>query len=336
MNIIDIGMTKAILGVQSRVDGPPYGHRFGSRQRSLIRLAAALMLATILTGFYGLPTALAQEEVLIIKNMDVRVWPEYDNQLVLVVYEGEFLDGSVFPQDVKFLAPLNAEIGQVCALRKPSNEHWCQLAQTEAEEGSLAILYELPIPTYFLEYYYDGIEGGTDRGFAFEFQSPYSIQNLEIEVQQPLRSSNFSLSPEGAVKMSAGDGFKYYRYAFDDVEPGQALTIDASYSKSDTRPSVSGASGGGGISAVAVIVVLALAALAVTGWFLMRRHQRTSLRPVHATHSARKPRMTSPTPSATQATAKGAKSAFCSQCGTPLEKDDKFCSDCGAKGKGAD
>ncbi|MEE8374514.1 MAG: zinc-ribbon domain-containing protein, partial [Dehalococcoidia bacterium] len=44
----------------------------------------------------------------------------------------------------------------------------------------------------------------------------------------------------------------------------------------------------------------------------------------------------SPTPSATQATAKGAKSAFCSQCGTPLEKGDKFCSDCGAKGKGAD
>ena len=335
MNITDIGMTKAILGVQSRVGGPPYGHRFGSRQRRLILLATALMLATILTGFYGLPTALAQEEVLTIKNMDVRVWPEYDNQLVLVVYEGEFLDGSLFPQDVKFLAPLNADVGQVCALRQPSNEHWCQLAQTREEAGSLAISYELPIPTYFLEYYYDGIEGETDRGFAFEFQSPYSIQKLEIEVQQPLRSSNFSLSPEGAVGMSSGDGFKYYRYAFDDVAPGQVINIDASYAKSDTRPSKSGASGGGGISAVVVIVVLALAALAVTGWFLMKRHQRTSLRPAHATHSARKPRMTGPTPPAAQAAAKDAKATFCSQCGTPLEKGDKFCSDCGAKGKSA-
>ena len=336
MNITDTGKTKAILGVQSRVDGPPYGHRSGSKQRRLILLAAALMLATILTGFYGLPTALAQEESLIIKNMDVRVWPEYDNQLVLVVYEGEFLDGSLFPQDVKFLAPLNADVGQVCALRQPSNDHWCQLETTQEEAGFLAISYELPIPNYFLEYYYDGIEGETDRGVAFEFQSPYPIQKLEIEVQQPLRSSNFSLSPEGAVGMSSGDGFKYYRYAFDDVAPGQVINIDASYAKSDTRPSKSAASGGGGISAVAVIVVLALAALAVTGWFLMKRHQRTSLRPVHATHSARRSRMTGSTPPATQAATKGAKTAFCSQCGTPLEKGDKFCSNCGAKGKGAD
>ena len=72
---------------------------------------------------------------------------------VLVMYEGEFNVDTPFPQPVAFPVPLGSEINQVCALQPPNDEHLCQLYETLTEPDNLLVVYTLPIPTYFLEYY---------------------------------------------------------------------------------------------------------------------------------------------------------------------------------------
>ena len=239
-----------------------------------------LLLAVALTAS---PAIAASDGSLTIKSMKVSVWPEYDDPRVMVLYEGEFNDGSVFPQPVKFPAPLGSEMSMVCALKPPNDEHLCQLYDTLTASDSLAVSYTLPIPTFYLEYYWDGIKTQTDKSFSFNYVSPYAIDSLELEVQQPLRATNFKLAQPYASATSDALGMKYYHYVFNNVTPGQTISIDASYTKPDNKPSVakktsSGTSNaGGGYEFNFIGTGAALLVVGVIGFVLLRRNRAVAL-----------------------------------------------------------
>jgi ribosomal protein L32 len=268
--------------------------------------------------------------------MKISLWPEYDDPRILVLYEGEFADGSGFPQQVAFPAPLGSDIGQVCALTKPANEHLCQLYETTTEGDSIAISYSLPIPTFFLEYYYDGLQGQPDKTFSYQYVSAYPIERLDIEVQQPLKSSGFSLSPAHSTAGSAG-GFTYYQYAFNDVEPGQVINIDGSYSKSDSKPSVAGqqqAAGGSSSTLRTLGIVVAIAAVGVVGVMAYRR--RTPVPARARSTASRQVRRAAERTAGLQHTRntdkrKASGASFCTNCGEKLGPDNNFCPECGAR-----
>jgi len=241
------------------------------------------------------PALAASDNPPAIKTMKVQVWPEYDDPRVMVTYQGEFKDGSVFPQPVKFPAPLGSEMAMVCALKPPDDEHLCQLYDTLTASDSLAVSYTLPIPTYYLEYYWDGIKTQTDKSFSFNYVSPYAIDSLELEVQQPLRATNFKLTQPYASASSDALGMKYYRYVFNNVTPGQTISIDASYTKPDNKPSVakktsSGTGATAGSYQFNFIATGAAVLLAVAiGYFLLRRNRAAA--PVRVAASRRAARI---------------------------------------------
>ncbi len=190
----------------------------------------------------------------VIKRMKVSVWPEYDDPRIMVTYQGEFKDGSLFPQQVAFPVPLGTEMNMVCALKPPNDEHLCQLYDTQTAKDNLNISYNLPIPTYYLEYYWDGISEQSDKSFNFKYVSPYAADSLELEIQQPLKATNFKLAQSYASANSDSQGMKYYHYFFNNVTQGQVISVDATYTKPDNKPSVAksqASSGGSGNSAAA-------------------------------------------------------------------------------------
>lgn len=320
------GMTSQLGSESRRSSGCG---RKGIILRVLTPLAVMLTIVLLTSSVTA-----AEEETLRIKSVQVSVWAEYDDPRILVIYQGEFNDIPAFPQPVEFLAPSGAEINQVCALTKPANEHLCQLYETVEGEDSLAISYTLPIPTFFLEYYYPGITVGTDeRAFTYEFQSPYPIDELEIEVQQPLRSSHFSLFPTQDRITSDGLGFNYYHYSFDDVAAGEVITIGASYTKTDRDPSMSGnqgQQGGAGSSAVPIVLgVIAVAVMGTVGWFALLRHRRPTSRATAAAGRAGRATAVESKVHVPKGKPAGGKVSFCSNCGRKLEQIDNFCPGCG-------
>jgi hypothetical protein len=297
-------------------------------------LPAVVLVALLASALAALPASGAAEVGLSLKSMRISIWPEYDDPRILVLYEGEFADGAVFPQDVKFPAPAGASIGQVCALTKPANEHLCQLYETSPEGDGIVISYNLPIPTFFLEYYYDGLQGQPDRTFSYQYLSPYPIERLSIEVQQPLRSSDFSLSPAYVSSASSG-GFKYYQYTFNNVEAGQAIRIDGSYTKTDTQPSIAGQQSAGGSSSALAITGIIVGAVAVGAVGIMVYRRRPT--PARATASRGPARPSRQPRQAQMMMLKGSSTSsrnragsFCTQCGGKLDAGDRFCAQCGA------
>ncbi|MBI2853700.1 MAG: zinc ribbon domain-containing protein [Chloroflexi bacterium] len=326
------------------------------------------MLATM--AFVVSPVTAASDNPLTIKAMKLSVWPEYDDTRILVMYQGEFKDGSAFPKLVKFPTPAGSEINQVCALKQPGNEHLCQLYDTSTEQETMNISYTLPIPTYFLEYYWDGIKGQPDKSFNFKYVAPYAIDKLDVEVQQPLKATNFK-PPEGYTSVNTDSaGLKYYTYTFSNVAPGQVINVDASYTKSDSKPSVakkqgSGTgTGAGGINTPMLLGVVggALVLLIIGFAVFKRKPVPATVRAAQSRRAARfeaqrqaeerrraskrepirqtKQEQVKPVQSARQASgaspAPGARQTsgggqFCTRCGTRLDPNDNFCNACGQK-----
>jgi len=341
-------------------------------QETNVKKIGALIRAFVILGLLlamalnASPAMGASNSPPTIKTMKVQVWPEYDDPRVMVTYQGEFKDASVFPQPVKFPAPLGSEMAMVCALKPPDDEHLCQLYDTVTGADALSVSYTLPIPTYYLEYYWDGIKTQTDKSFSFNYVSPYAVDSLELEVQQPLRATDFKLAQPYASATSDAMGIKYYHYVFNNVAPGQTISVDASYSKPDNKPSVakkttSGtASTGGNYEFNFIGTGAALLVVAAIGFFLLRRRRVPA--PVRMAQSRRAARietrragvqraesqtelrqptanLTRTLPSRATKPAKpdqvSTEAVFCSKCGTKLATEAAFCHVCGARAVGS-
>ena len=301
------------------------------------RVALSLTLLVLL--LLSAAPAMAETGGPRISNLKVSVWPEYDEPRVLVIYQGNLGPGASFPQEVRFRVPKGAEITQTCAIKKPADEHLCQLNETTTEGDWLMVSYKLPLPDFLVEFYYNPVSGAGGRALDFSFLPTYPVDNLQLEVQQPLRSSEFTLSPSAESVSTDQQGFKYYHYDFKDVPADKALAVKVSYGKPDARPSVNkppqqGAAGGSGDADSSRLpwLIVAVAMVGAIAIVLVRQRRRGLEAPA--------PRMAWQAAGAGRVaagrapTSEPGRGLYCTQCGRHLRSADRFCPECGAKQRG--
>ncbi len=304
------------------------------RPRRLGRLLAMAIMAIAVAFMLVLPVRAADEQPAA-KRMKVSVWPEYDEPRVLVIYEGEFADASPFPRRVSFRLPAGAEVSQVCALR-PSGEHLCQLYELATDADGVTLTYELPIPTFFLEFYYHPIDGAGERSLNYEFTPLSAVESLQLEVQQPARATNFRLDPPTTLRQSDGAGLTYFLYNYEKVEAGKPIKVGISYAKSDAKPSTekkqpsasagAGTTSGGFATSWVIIAAGMVAVGGVVGYSLLSRRQsyRARYSPVYGAGRVPAPPATSHGTGRQKAVVR-----FCSACGEPVGPSARFCAMCG-------
>ncbi len=320
-----------------------------SRLRTLGRKAAVAL--PLLALVFGLATALTSSPAgadgdLRIKTAHITVEPEYDEPRVLVIEQGTFASTN-FPAQVSFNLPADAEATEVCGLKQPGDEHLCQLFETSVQGNNVVLTYKLPVPDYYFEYYYNPVQGAGDRQIGFTYQPSYPIDGLQVSVQQPLRSTGFTLSPNATQTSSDGQGFKYYQLNFSNLEPQEPVDMKIAYQKSDDKPSVAkknpSSSGGGNPDDKTGLVALGIGgagALGFLGYLAVRRRpetvqvspRRTGFATAPPSRRANAPASTGGRPSQSRAKRVGAAApSFCSKCGASLDGDENFCSGCGQR-----
>ncbi len=314
-------------------------------QRLLARPLAYIPLIALVLGLASAVTIspLSADEEARITSAYVTVEPEYDDPRVLVISQGTFA-GDSFPKDVSFYLPLGVEVTEVCGLKKPQDEHLCQLYETKIEGNTTVLSYRLPVPDYYFEFYYNPIQGTGNREIAYSFVPFYPTDNLQVAVQQPLRSTGFTISPSSSKVNSDSQGFKYYQYNFSGLAIQKPVDLKISYQKSDDRPSVQKqkqASGGGGSpddkTGLVALGIGGAGALGFLGYLAVRRRpetvqvspRRTGFATPPATRRNNATASGGGRPSQAHAKRGGAAPAFCSKCGVALEGDENFCPGCG-------
>lgn len=306
------------------------------------RLRLLIWALLLLAGAIGLATwawpAGAQQPPLTIDQASLRLWPEYDDPGLLVIFSGVFTGAVPFPQQVAFPIPpavRGIQATVVAANGDLLSQPW------QIVDGKLT--YTLPQPAFQIEFYLDRPPSGNQRDISYTFETGYAINNLAISFQQPARATGFAATPQPEQSFQGSDGFTYYSLAQTNVAAGARLPFNMRYTKNDqglsvaqAQPGATGAAPTAGPppSATAgglptwlpyALIGLGLAALAVLTGFWYVRIRPTSADPAGA---APRPRNIG------QGGAGQAAAVFCTQCGRRFAAEDRFCAGCGAPRKG--
>ena len=301
----------------------------GLKGKQVVLVIFYLLLTLILPS---LAQAQAQGDMKI-SDFKLDLWPEYDDSRVMVQYMGEFSDKKAIPAKVNFFVPKEAEDIHACAISDDGN-HQCNAFERDEKQGLIELSYDLSKPKFAVMFYiHDLKKQGANKNFNFVYRASYPSDKMTVDLQQPLKSSDFKASPSTSNTTSDEKGFKYLIYDYDNVKPGKQMSFDVQYTKKDPNPSVAkGSQTGGGTSSssdsskkggsawIILGVVAALIVLPLGGYFLATSRTPAPAGRVAPTMSSGKGRS-------------GKSGKFCTGCGTRVDSADKFCPNCGNKVK---
>lgn len=308
------------------------------------RAVFVITVILLLTAVTALPVG--AQDAPVIQQAELRLWPEYDDPGLLVIFSGSFEPKTTFPMQVAFPIPAGARNVQATFI----NESGTLISRPfEIEDGRLT--YELPSANFHIEFYLDRALSGDQRTISYTMAAPYAIQALTISVQQPARSTGFALTPAADSSEQGADGLTYHILNRQDVAAGERLDLVLSYSKPDTgltapqlavttpdapaqsetsRPAA--ATGSTNLLPWFLIGLGAvLLAASLTYWFLsQRRRAGPSFSASGQTPDAGAKTPPAVRPGTSRTAAAGDVAAYCTNCGNQLRADDRFCSQCGS------
>jgi hypothetical protein len=314
----------------------------------MTRWGRAALLALLVVAIIAPAAVFAQAPAPTIETAELRLWPEYDDPGLLVIFSGDFAAGTATPLNVAI--PISAGARNVQATYQDASGTLIN-RPFELTDGTLT--YELPASSFHIEYYVDRDPSGDDRQIKYVFEAPYAINALRVAVQQPARSSGFTLTPVADTTEQGTDGLTYHVFTRQNLAAGETLEIGANYTKTDTglsrpqlsvtdteaapsaEPPVAATSPTDWLPWVLIGAGVALLVGILVYWLLSRRQAEPApepaARPVtRSAASGQKPLPTvSARPAQSPSTASERPTAFCHNCGNALKADDKFCSQCG-------
>ena len=198
-------------------------------------LIRGLILALLL-----LPLAAVEawaEDDLSIGRMRVMIWPEYDDPSVLVVYDGRFSDDTKFPTSTDFFIPKGAIINDICSL-SPAGQHYCQLFDVKEGADYDTVHLSLPFSNFYLSFHLAPVDVAVaQRRIKYAIKTNHPIASMEVDIQQPLRSTDFAITPSGG-KSSEEKDFNHFTYALENVAKGADPVFTIGYIKASGEPSV--------------------------------------------------------------------------------------------------
>ncbi len=296
--------------------------RFALSRLALPGLLAAALLAVLVVG------AAAQEGPRF-KRLVVSIYPEYDQPGVFVNYEGELADGVALPATLNLVLPAGLTVNSACEIDQ-SGQH-TQVAYRLTTGDNPGVSYQTGKKNTHVEFYYNPLPGSAERRqFTYKVVAPGPVDSLLVEIQQPLRSSGFTVTPAAAAVLADKQGFSYHRFEYSNVAAGQTITFDVAYQKADMLPSLSPqstpatAAGGGGSEYALLLVAGGLALMGLAAFLFVRRRES----PRAAAIAAGGPRRRADRTRREAGTAAEVVQ-FCTRCGSRLRRGAAFCTACG-------
>ena len=279
-------------------------------------------------------------------QMDVQIWPEYDEKAVLVFLSFSLPPEVQLPATFKFAVPKGAVIAGI-GEKDPGGSFKYNYANSyppveTGEAWDIATIQVKEFRSLQIDYYYDpGLpESAGQRLFPLLLQLPLDVDTLLVHVQQPARSTDFKVQPDMQGVGAAGDGFTYAVSSYSGVKAGTTLGQVVSYNKADGGLSIDSAESGSTkistntvlLAAILVVVVCAGALVVYRLYRNTGKTKRSKGRPVNRPGS-KSAAAAQKRPAAKVRDAerkqRDANELICADCGEALGKKDRYCPNCG-------
>lgn len=271
----------------------------------------------------------AQSPVSLIDSLVIEIWPDYDKASVLVLLTGTLAGATPLPATVTLPLPEAAQLNAVARIDSQGGDMRDDISWNTDSPNTLTLI--TPELRFRVEYYFPYKVDKNQHTFDYTWLAAVSVNNLQLWVQRPLAAIMIKAEPATAKVASRGDGFEYYTFPVQAVPAGRPVSISVTYEMSSdqlslarippantgTQPSVRPAAPFGGIRFSWALVAVVAGTVIIIGaliWQIASRRRSSDIR--------------KPVDSSVQ---NGSGARFCSNCGEPVDKGDKFCRGCGSE-----
>ena len=279
----------------------------------------------------------AQNEVSF-QSLEVDVWPEYDQELkVLVIYRIKLAPTVKLPAEITLRIPSQA--GAPHAVAEMSGDTLTNVAggfEMAGRDGDYALVhFTATLPEIQIEYYDPQLtQDGSRRTFVYRWPGDYAVEDLLVSFQQPPTATGLQVQPSMGSLTTGTDGLNYFNLAVGAVTAGTPFDVEFSYAKDNndltnartfqqTTPASSVTTTTPGRMTLTQVLPWLLGGLGLAliagGIFWYTRAGRLPEPPVRA----RRHRSTEAEPAQ--------EAAFCHQCGKRASGGDVFCRSCGTR-----
>lgn len=210
-----------------------------------IFMVSVALLMMLMLLFYTHPVAAQENESgVTIQQLRIQVMPEFDDPRVLVIVQGRLNAGAQeFPRPVTFRVPLGAQINQMATMDVADGSTTAQPYETAADPADprwTQVTYTLDSAHFFYEFYYDPLASGREREFTYVYSTLQPVNDLQVEIQEPLRATAFAAEPAAALtRTDTLLGFTYHQFTPGTLAAGESWSARVTYSKPDEDPSLS-------------------------------------------------------------------------------------------------
>ncbi len=223
-----------------------------------------------------LPGIVRAQETLVIQQMHISIWPEFDQRAALVFFTGQVGPDTPLPVVIDFALP---ETSTLHAVAYVAADGQFVNAAFSIERDRVSMIS--PNGTFHIEFYDAALEfDGEARHYVFEWTPDYPVELLTWEVQQPATASSMRLAP-GESTLTVGDyGLSVYRNTWGSVAAGEAVVLEINYRRPTSALTVElleqeaetpTGTGRASVSPLLIAAVIAgVVVLGISGYFLAR------------------------------------------------------------------
>jgi hypothetical protein len=192
------------------------------------------LLILVMGVFFTLPTiAYAQSDVTL-SNVNVQLWPEYDQPSMLVIVDFQ-VSGSNLPANIPFRIPKDANLVAVAAYAADGSlvNAVFDGPKKDNEWQTFTITLDTSA-SYRFEYYQPIAFNGSQRIFSYLWDGAYAVDAFNIRVLEPMDTISLTTIP-ALVSTTQENGLLYYQGDTVKLASGQQYTLNLDYKKtSDT------------------------------------------------------------------------------------------------------
>jgi predicted RNA-binding Zn-ribbon protein involved in translation (DUF1610 family) len=177
-----------------------------------------------------------QEKVLHLSSVEVSLWPEFDRADILVIYRITIPTEVFLPVELRLRIPAAAGIPNAVAARQPGGG-LMTISYTQEEVGEWSwITFQAIMPEIQVEYYDPALlKDGNHRYFSFFWPGEYSVDQVKLEIQEPVGAKEMRIKPGMVTAKPGTDGLMYYQLDVGSVEVGQVFNVEIDYLKSSNK-----------------------------------------------------------------------------------------------------
>ena len=278
-----------------------------------------------------LPSLASAQGSVTLANLNVQLWPEYDQPSMLVLADFELPATTLFPVKLTFHIPQDANLVAVASY-SADGSLINAIYEGPTTKGDLqAFTVTLNNAKARFEYYLPITFNEDERTFSYLWNGDYAINAFGIRVLEPLDSSSLTTTPKlGPAVVESG--LTYFESNAVKLKSGEQFTLDLKYIKTtDTlvsspqgvqpaAPVNENTPGRVSLNKSLPYIIGGIGLVMVVGGIVYYWQAGRS--------STKKTRRRVRTP---QENEEDGKEAYCPQCGTRAKSNDRFCRVCGGR-----